>query len=186
MTEHPNDRLFHDTSRILVSALTFPGRTFSLPLGEVSTITALATIANALLNDETTFYTPDISFREYISRTGAAFTDGNMARYHFYPEVNDMVVEQMVPATTNAVQQPEQATTIFVGCKLREQVTLHLTGPGIPDAGKLTVERLPLQFWEVRHQAIQRPLGWDIYLVDGGEVVGLPHTTVVEITGSKS
>ena len=58
---------------------------------------------------------------------------------------------------------------------------MQLAGPGIQHKSDLCVEHLPREFWRLRADKIHYPLGIDIFLVDGKQVVGLPRTTTVEI-----
>ncbi len=186
MDGHPHynraEQLARDTFRALMSALSFPGRVFQLPLGDVSTITSFATIGETLLDLETTYYTSDSDMDTYLSRTGAKAAPATQAAYHFYPQVDDMTMSSINAASVGTMLYPDQSATIFVGCKLRARVTLQLTGPGIPLADHLQVNQLPLDFWDARKQAIdQYPLGWDVILVDGRDIVGLPRTTQIEV-----
>jgi alpha-D-ribose 1-methylphosphonate 5-triphosphate synthase subunit PhnH len=176
------ERLARDTFRALMSALSFPGRVFHLPLGDVSTITSFATIGETLLDLETTYYTPDDDMDTYLGRTGARAAPANQAAYHFYPLVDSMTMSSITAAAMGTMLYPDQSATFFVGCKLRARVTLQLTGPGIPMSDQLQVNQLPRDFWTVRKQAIDHyPLGWDVILVDGRDIVGLPRTTQIEV-----
>lgn len=173
---------FHrEVARVLRSALTFPGRVFPLPLGNVSTITSFATIGDTLLSDKQTYFTihPDLSI--YLSRTGAKPVGAAHAAYHFYPDVDDKVLQSITQAASGMSTTPDNRAAIFVACKLRTHVTLRMSGPGIPDVAELEVNQLPTTFWETRQRTHLAPHGWDLYLVDGRQVVGLPRSTVVEV-----
>lgn len=69
----------------------------------------------------------------------------------------------------------------------RDLVRLMLRGPGIAPAGRipsaatLQIAGLPLDLWRLRAERGPYPLGWDLFLVDGERVVGLPRTTQVEV-----
>jgi len=41
---------------------------------------------------------------------------------------------------------------------------------------------IPDPFWALRAQICRYPLGWDVLLVAGDRVVGLPRTTQIEVT----
>ena len=57
---------------------------------------------------------------------------------------------------------------------------LRLSGPGIAGTAQLAVGGVDPAFWPLRARAAY-PLGWDLFLVGEGEVVGIPRSTLVEV-----
>lgn len=178
MYQQPVSMFNREILHVLRSALLFPGRVFQLPLHDVSAITSFALIGNALLNPKNDYFTPNTDLSIYLSRTRAKPTNAMQAAYHFYPQIDERAVQSLAQAATGQ----DDYATLFVACKLREQVTLLLTGPGIPDTSSLQVDQLPAIFWQTRQGA--QPPGWDLYLIDGHQIVGLPRTIKIEIQSS--
>jgi len=76
---------------------------------------------------------------------------------------------------------PDQSATLVIGCRLGAGRQLRLTGPGIASAVRLRIDGIPEAFWPLRDHACRYPLGWDVVLVSGDQVAGLPRTTHAEV-----
>ncbi|PWG61208.1 phosphonate C-P lyase system protein PhnH [Sediminicurvatus halobius] len=73
---------------------------------------------------------------------------------------------------------PETDTTLVLAVdSVTDGPVLYLEGPGIQGRGQLRCRGLPAGFvsaWQAMHA--RYPLGSDVFLVAGGEVVGLPRS----------
>ncbi|MEZ4634962.1 MAG: phosphonate C-P lyase system protein PhnH [Caldilineaceae bacterium] len=78
---------------------------------------------------------------------------------------------------------PRHAATLVLGCTLGQGPEFRLKGPGITSSTLIRVDDLPDKFWDLRARSRRYPLGWDVFLVGGGEVIGIPRTTTVERMG---
>jgi alpha-D-ribose 1-methylphosphonate 5-triphosphate synthase subunit PhnH len=67
------------------------------------------------------------------------------------------------------------------GCTFASGTWLELEGPGIQSKTSLWVDGIPHEFWTLRAEKCSYPLGWDIFLVSGNRVIGLPRTTRLEV-----
>jgi alpha-D-ribose 1-methylphosphonate 5-triphosphate synthase subunit PhnH len=76
---------------------------------------------------------------------------------------------------------PDSSAMFIIGCKLHKDVIRILQGPGIPEQQAVQIGGIPDGFWELREKACQFPLGWDVYFVDGNQVIGLPRSTQVRM-----
>ena len=78
---------------------------------------------------------------------------------------------------------PDRSATLVIGCKWKDPTgaRLRLSGPGIPQQTRVQIGGLPDAFWSLRERSSRYPLGWDIYLLSGRYVIGLPRTTRVEM-----
>lgn len=171
-----------ETFIALMNALAFPGRILPLPLSaEASTTSALAMIADTLLDLETTFFTPNDSLAEYLARTGAKPKTASDAAYHFYMSFNDQNLSYISKAKVGTMTYPDAGATLIIGIKINVGSILTLTGPGIQTKSHLTVDMVPDAFWEARRETLQYPLGWDVIFVDKRQIVGIPRTTIVEV-----
>lgn len=185
MSKHPSpnhpDPIRQGTLRVLTSAINFPGRVFPLPLAGISTVTAFTLIGDALLDDASTFYTPDDGLNVYLGRSDAAQVDATAAGHHFYLQLGTEELQTVEAASEVNAASLTTRVKLFVDCKLGDGTTLQLSGPGISQPDTLQVNRLPERFWVLRQQAIERGLPWDMYLVAGSNVVGLPRTITVNV-----
>lgn len=79
-------------------------------------------------------------------------------------------------------QFPDRSGTVFVQCdSLDGGPAVSLTGPGIPGARRVAPLGLRQNFWaEFAANAELYPLGVDLVLCHGAQMVGLPRTTHVE------
>lgn len=176
------------TFQTLMWALSNPGRVFTLPGSLFSTCGSCQSIGAALLDLETSFYTPDILLRQIFEQTGAHFLDAARAAYLFFPE-REVFESPMLQTTLNCIEQaqvgtltdPDQSATLIIACLLGEGKKFQLQGPGIRTNMPLIVDELPLEFWQLRNEKTSYPLGFDIFLVDGDQVVGIPRSTLLEI-----
>lgn len=169
-----------ETFLAMMWSLSYPGRIYTIP---TSTEDAFHIIADTLLDIETSFYTPDESFVAHLSRNGARPLTPDRAAYHFYATLTESQLDTVKDASIGTLMYPDQSATLIIGATIGTGQTLHLSGPGIPPdvPGNIQVGGLPAAFWNLRERAIRYPRGWDVYLVDGKSIVGLPRTTVITI-----
>lgn len=171
----------------LMNSLSRPGQIHELPVhlleAAEDTSAACRLIAEALLDLETTFFTPDANLGNVLAQTGARAASAEQAAYQFYPRLpGDADLRAVAAATTGDYLYPDRAATIVAGCRLGSGQRLRLRGPGIPGTCELLVDGLPAEFWPLRQQRMRYPLGWDLFLTDGRQVVGLPRTTTISLT----
>jgi alpha-D-ribose 1-methylphosphonate 5-triphosphate synthase subunit PhnH len=170
----------HATFTALMWALSYPGRPQSLPARGMG---ALAAIGAALLDLETNYYTPDAELDALLARTGARRAPASEARYQLFPSLGPAELDALAAAPVGSYAYPDESATLVLGCSLGQGERLRLSGPGIQASAALRVAGLPPELWRLRAEAVRYPLGWDLLLVSGDQVVGLPRTTVVEVTG---
>lgn len=161
-----------DTFLALMWSLSYPGRLQSLP-----TDPWLA-ISTALLDLETSFYTPDAMLNTQLLRTGARALAPDIAAYHLYPTCDEAALSGIRAASVGSALYPDTAATLVIACSLTTGRTMRLRGPGIQNTINLQTT-LPAAVWDLRARH-RFPLGWDIFLVDSHQVVGLPRSTTIE------
>jgi alpha-D-ribose 1-methylphosphonate 5-triphosphate synthase subunit PhnH len=78
-------------------------------------------------------------------------------------------------------QFPDRSTTVLVQCAgLADGETVTLEGPGIAGRRAVAPAGLRPNFWaEVEGNAALYPLGVDLLLVHGAQVLGLPRSTQI-------
>ncbi len=168
----PDEARSRETFLALMWAFSYPGRMYTLPSED-----AFALIGDALLDLETSFYTPDPDLNRALLRTGARALLPESAAYHFYLAMTPQMLNDVKRASIGTMQYPDEAATLVIGCGLGRGEVYELAGPGVN--GQLTMQAagLPADFWTLR--ANRYPLGWDVLLVEGGRVIGLPRSTTV-------
>jgi len=182
------ETLARETFQVLLSALSNPCRRFSLPGISLATRQACRQIGFTLLDLETSFYTPDPALANELLASGARLLSVAHAAYLFFPEsaafappTLAQTLAALEQAAVGTIVDPDESATVILSCRLGEGRLLHLQGPGIQQPSTVRVAGLPLEFWQLRAAKINYPRGIDLFLVDGGQVVGLPRATIIEI-----
>lgn len=165
-----------ETFLALMWALSYPGRIYQLPESGES----FALIAETLLDLETSYFTPDESLQPVLARTGAHERSTSEAAYHFYAQVIDNTLPHIKEASIGTMLYPDTGATLVIGCQIGSGSEFVLSGPGVNGQHAVQIGDLPDAFWELRDSACKFPLGWDVFLVDGKQVVGLPRSTRIE------
>ena len=172
----PAEAQSRETFLGLMWALSYPGRVHQLPIDSG----AFALIAETLLDLETSYYTPNESLQSTLVGTGAHARHMTEAAYHFYQQVNDSDLLTVRQASVGTMLYPDTSATLIIGCSLNTGAEFILTGPGVNGQQAVQIGGVPDDFWDLRETACKYPLGWDIYFVDGQQVVGLPRSTRME------
>jgi alpha-D-ribose 1-methylphosphonate 5-triphosphate synthase subunit PhnH len=165
-----------ETFLALMWAFSYPGRPRMLPTGA-----AFTAIGDALLDLETNYFTPDPELHRMLARTGARSLSPYQAAYHFYPVMKESTLNYVKGASVGTMLYPDQAATLIIGCMLGSGARLRMTGSSIKESVTLAVEGIPPEFWALRDRVSRFPLGWDIYLLDGDQMVGIPRSVRVEM-----
>ncbi|MDY7079968.1 MAG: phosphonate C-P lyase system protein PhnH [Chloroflexota bacterium] len=162
----------------LMWALSHPGRVQPLP---GTGLDSFFVIGETLVDLETSYYTSFDELDQRLARLGGRPRPPQEAMYQFYAELDDADLLDLQEAPVGTYACPDESATLVIGAEFGSGLNLGLSGPGIPGTAELSVSGIPDAFWPLREKMICYPLGWDVFLVWGGQVVGLPRTTVVEI-----
>ena len=165
-----------ETFLALMWALSYPGRIYQLPASGES----FALIAETLLDLDTSYFTPDESLQPVLARTGAHERSTSDAAYHFYAQVTENTLPHIKEANIGTMLYPDTGATLVIGCQIGSGTEFVLSGPGVNGQQAVQIGGLPDAFWELRDSTCKYPLGWDVFLVDGKQVVGLPRSTRIE------
>jgi alpha-D-ribose 1-methylphosphonate 5-triphosphate synthase subunit PhnH len=171
------EALTRETFLSLMWALSYPGRIHLLPAGGRD---AMLAIGDTLLDLETSYFTPDHELALELGRRGARALPPERAQYHFYPELTGMRLETIARASAGTMLYPDRSATLIIGCALGSGTKFRLTGPGIAYHTDVKIDLIPDAFWELRRKTGRFPLGWDVFFVNGRQVVGLPRSAAVE------
>ncbi|MBI1282690.1 MAG: phosphonate C-P lyase system protein PhnH [Anaerolineaceae bacterium] len=165
-----------ETFLALMWALSYPGRVHQLPVGA----NAFALIAETLLDLETSYFSPDESLQSILASTGAHARPPAEAAYHFYEQISDVSLSDIRQASVGTMLYPDTAATLIIASTLNSGREFDLSGPGVNGQQAIQVGGLPDALWQLRDTACKYPLGWDVFLVDGHQVLGLPRSTRLE------
>lgn len=157
----------------LLRAIAEPGPAIGMPDAGFTPIIA------ALIDRECVVYATDPMIVSQLIQTGARIS---------YPEVAEFVFCHADEATDIAPRltlgsdyYPDDGATIVIETRLGAGCKLKLTGPGIETDKTVQVGGLGDAFWNIRQGRARYPMGFDIILVDGQNVVAIPRSTQVEV-----
>ena len=157
----------------LLWALSRPGLTQQLPgPGE-------APIISALLDRECCVHSADPRLLPQIMRVGAEVAEIAEADHVFLGRMTDADVLRQVK--TGSDFYPDDGATLVVQAEIGSGQRLRLTGPGVDGAVEVQICGLPDGFWRTRAAMIRYPMGFDLFVIDGARVLGLPRSTEVEV-----
>ena len=187
--------------RLLLQAMSFPGRLVSLALPGFEHPRELAPAAAALLTA-----LPDAQTRLWLSaslarqrllldyirfHTGCETIDNERAEraelaWVGAADATDLVLSGFATGTD---LQPHDGASLFIEVTQLAAhavpdatVSMTLTGPGLPAPAALSVSGLPREFWQTRQAArAALPRGGDLVLTCGEQIVALPRTTELEV-----
>lgn len=172
----PAEARSRETFLALMWALSYPGRVYQLP----DTNNPFALIAETLLDLETSYYTAASSLEPVLAQTGAQVRPAAQAAYHFYPAVSEPELADIRAASVGTMLYPDEAATLIIGCQVGSGLPIVLQGPGVNGRQNVQIDGITARFWDMREIACRFPLGWDVYFVDGRNVVGLPRSVQVK------
>lgn len=188
----PGDLVEREVFLALMWASARPGEVRSFSCGEENVrlnpdLRGHACVGKALLDLETSFYTPHLQLRQALLISGARLLGPEKAAYHFYPEIDEEILAQIAMAPLGNRLYPETAATLVLSARLGRGVRLEIKGPGVKGSRQLEVEGIPPTLWALRNDRWDFPLGWDLFLLecqgDVCRVVGIPRSSRVEVVG---
>ncbi len=160
----------------LMWALSRPGLVRTLPSS------GMAAIGETLLDRECSFAVQDDdNFCEALKKTGARHVKLEDADYVFAAADTQAKASAFASLRRGTLAYPDDAATLIMPARFGFCSGLRLTGPGVKDSVTIAVDGVDPGFWQVRADAIRYPLGWDVYLVDGDRIIGLPRSTKIEV-----
>lgn len=156
----------------LLWALSRPGLSRMLPEhGE-------GAIISALLDRECRVHSADPLLIPDIMRTGAEVADIDVADHVFMG--SSARSELLDHVAIGSDLYPDDGATIIARCRIGTGSAIRLTGPGVKGTLTLQIDGLPNGFWATRAARLRYPTGFDLFLVDGATVMGIPRSTTVK------
>lgn len=177
MTAHPTpsdfDTQTNATYDALMWALSRPGLFRSLPGS------GLAQIIDALIDRECAVFcdTPDLT--AHAVRAGADPVGVGAADHVFLTQ--PLAFNLLHDLRLGSDLHPEDGATLVAFAKFGEGHALRLTGPGVEGHVDVKIGGLPAEVWQLRAQIMRYPMGFEMFLIDGARVLGLPRSTRIEV-----
>ena len=138
-----------------------------------------AVIAETLLDRECRVFCSDPDLAAQVVLTGAEIVPLARADHAFFGTLADTAPLREAALGTDL--HPEEGATLVIRAAIGSGATLRLAGPGIETALDLRLGGLPDGFWARRAECIRYPLGFDLFVIDGDRVIGIPRSTRVEV-----
>lgn len=136
-------------------------------------------LIDALIDRECAVHAGSPDLCAYAAQTGAAIVPLAKADHVILPDAQ-------TPAMLRDLRQgsdmhPEEGATLILMATLGTGQALRLTGPGVDGHIDVRVDGLADGFWQMRRDVMRYPMGFEIFLIDGSRVMGLPRSTTVEV-----
>lgn len=160
------------TYEALMWALSRPGLIRDLPAPGPELI------VEALIDRECQVHCEEVTLAAQVTRTGAALVDVEQADHVFLGAAHSADVLKRLSQGSDL--HPEDGATLVLPVRLGEGAALRLSGPGIETTETVTLGGLPDGFWQMRADIMRYPQGFELFLLDGARVLGVPRTTIVE------
>jgi alpha-D-ribose 1-methylphosphonate 5-triphosphate synthase subunit PhnH len=157
----------------LMWALSRPGLVRQLPtVGQTG-------IIEALIDSECAVYSDDADQTQIAARTGAQIVAQDAADHLFLTAPPN-------PAILNHLRQgsdmyPEGGATLVMPAVIGKGQPLRMTGPGIDGTVSVKIDGIPDGFWAARRGVMRYPMGFEIFLIDQDQIIGIPRSTAIEV-----
>lgn len=168
----PSEIVGNAAFEALLWALSRPGQARILPQpGETAIIAAL-------LDRECLVYSADPLLLPEIMRTGAEVANIAEADHVFLGALTTS--DPLAQVSIGIDLYPDDGATVIVRARVGAGPEMRLTGPGIDSDVVIRLGGLPDGFWAARAARRRYPMGFDLFILDGARIVGVPRSTEVE------
>lgn len=167
------ETLTNATYAALMWALSRPGLPRRLPMA------GQQAIIQTLLDRECQVYCEDSVLAQIAARTGARNAPPDAADHLFLAHEPQSAL--LATIRQGSDMYPEDGATLVIPAILATGNRLRLTGPGVDTAQEIVVSGISPAFWAARTRAMRYPMGFEVFLLDGDRVIGVPRSTTVEV-----
>jgi alpha-D-ribose 1-methylphosphonate 5-triphosphate synthase subunit PhnH len=161
------------TFEALMWSMARPGEIRELPEA------GLTAIVDALIDRECVAYADNATLTRQIAETGAIAGDLDQAD-HLFLQSLDGAADALAAIRCGSALYPDEGATLVAQVAHGKGQRLRLTGPGIDGSRDLEIA-IPAAFWALRQQLCAYPEGFELLLVDGRSVIGIPRSTQIEV-----
>lgn len=177
MTAHPIpsefERRTNATYEALMWGLSRPGLPRRLPAA------GQEGIIETLIDRECAVYTDDTTLAAALSRAGADLVTQEDADHLFLTQAPEL--KALSHLRQGSDLYPDDGATLVICVSLGHGEKLRLSGPGVDGTVDILVSGLPKGFWDARLKAMRYPMGFELFLLDKDQVIGIPRSTSVEV-----
>ncbi|MBA4799652.1 MAG: phosphonate C-P lyase system protein PhnH [Rhizobiales bacterium] len=163
------------TYEALMWALARPGKIRQLPDGNPSAL------AETLVDRECRVFASDAGLAGEIAATGAHLAPAAEADHAFLALDTPAGLSALGDVPTGSHLYPDEGATVFASAEIGSGRCLRLSGPGIEDTEEIRVGGIPDEVWAIRNARCLYPTGFELFLIDGDQVLGLPRSTKIEV-----
>lgn len=163
------------TFEALMWALSRPGTVQHLPPSGLSGMTG---IAEALIDRECRVFCDDAALMAQVASFGAALVPVALADHVFLSMADP---EKLAQVPVGSDLYPDAGATVVMTARFGTGQRLRLTGPGIETSTEILVADIEPGVWPLRAARCRYPAGFDLFLVSGAQIIGLPRSTQIEV-----
>ena len=156
----------------LMWALSRPGQVRRLPEP------GMAGLVDALIDRECRVFAAQDEVALRAAQAGAELVAIERADHVFVANLSDATLPERLSLGSDLY--PETGATLIASARFDTGAALRLAGPGVDGHVTVRVEGVPVPFWAGRRAVMRYPMGFELFLIDGDRVMGLPRSTVVE------
>lgn len=161
------------TFEALMWALSRPGTVQTLPAP------GMEGIAEALLDRECRVFCDNPAFADSIAAFGTARVALPLADHCVVSLETDP--GRMAQIAVGSALYPDDGATLVAEARFGAGQRLRLTGPGIETHVDIALDGIAPGFWALRATLCRYPAGFDLFLICGAQVIGLPRSTTIEV-----
>ncbi|MDB5537670.1 MAG: phnH [Devosia sp.] len=162
------------TFEALMWALARPGHGREMPEA------GLAAIVDTLVDLECVVLADQPGLQADVAATGALLTDDIAKADHVFLSSLEGVEARLAELRCGSALYPDDGATLVATAQHGRGQRVRLSGPGI-DGTLETALGIAPAFWAMRTSLCAYPEGFDMLVVDGRSVVGIPRSTQVEV-----
>ncbi|MEM0950141.1 MAG: phosphonate C-P lyase system protein PhnH [Pseudomonadota bacterium] len=135
-------------------------------------------IAEALLDRECAVWCADPALATYTAQLGVARVP--------LPEADHVFLTELAPQTLAQLRcgsdlYPDDGATLVCPAVLGTGPRLRFTGPGCDGVVEVKIDGVSPEIWAERTRLSRYPMGFEMILVDGAGILGIPRSTHVEV-----
>jgi alpha-D-ribose 1-methylphosphonate 5-triphosphate synthase subunit PhnH len=170
----PLEQRANATFDALIWALSRPGSSREMPEA------GLGAIVETLVDLECTVFADEPALLGLIAATGALVTDDVGNADHVFLSSLDGADASLVDQRCGSALYPDEGATLVAGVRHGVGQRVRMSGPGVDGTLEINLGISP-SFWAMRAMLCAYPEGFDMLLVDGRSVIGIPRSTQVEV-----
>lgn len=141
----------------------------------------MAGIAEALLDRECRVFCEDTVLADRVASFGAVLMPLPLADHCFVSLDSDSALDRLALVAVGSALYPDAGATVVAEARFGTGQRLRLTGPGIETFADIAVDGLAPGLWALRATLCRYPAGFDLFLICGPQVIGLPRSTKIEV-----